>query len=69
MKWLTEIPDKINKNIRMKKEARKIFIQNKRVLLKSKLEQMEIVYNSNKAKKFYQEVNSIRRIETTDIIG
>jgi len=53
----------------MKKEARKIFIQNKRVLLKSKLEQMEIVYNSNKAKKFYQEVNSIRRIETTDIIG
>ena len=29
--------------------------------MKSKLEQMEIAYNNNEAKKFYQEVNSIRK--------
>jgi len=51
MKWLTEIPDTINKSIRIKKEAYKIFMQKKRVLLKSKLGQMEIAYNSNKTKK------------------
>jgi len=31
----------------------------KRVLFKSKLEQTEIAYNNNEAKKHYQEVNSI----------
>jgi len=33
----------------------------KRVLFKSKLEQMEIVYHNNEAKRIYQEVNSIRK--------
>jgi len=45
-KWLTEIPDKINKNIKIQ-EAHKIFRQKKRVLFKSKLEQTEIAYNNN----------------------
>jgi len=33
-----------------------------RVLFKSKLEQMEIAYNNNEAKKFYQEVSSMRKV-------
>jgi hypothetical protein len=41
----------------------------KRVLLKSKLEQMEITYNSNEAKKYYQEFNTIRRIQSTYSTG
>jgi len=44
-----------------KREAIKIFRQRKRVLFKSKLEYLEIACNSNEAKKFYQEVNSIRK--------
>jgi len=43
-----------------KRKAHKIFRQKKRVLFKSKLEQMEIAYN-NEAKKFYEEVNTIRK--------
>jgi hypothetical protein len=51
----------MNKNIKVKeKEALKIFRQKKRVLFKSKLEQMEIAYTGREAKKFCQEVNSIR---------
>jgi len=54
----------INRNARQneqeykanRKGAYKIF-KKKRVLFKSKLEQMEIAYNNNEAKKFYQ--NSI----------
>jgi hypothetical protein len=45
-----------------KRKAHKIFRQKKRVLFKSKLEQMETAYNDNETKKFYQEVNSIRKI-------
>ena len=48
----------MNKNKR--KEAHKIYRQKKRVLCKSKLEQMEIA-NKNEAKKFYQEVYSVRK--------
>jgi len=46
-------------NENKRKEAHKISIYKKRVLCKSKLEQMEIA-NKNEAKKLYQEVNSIR---------
>ena len=59
----------INRNTRQsvqecedkRKEACKIFRQKKRVLSKSKLEQMEISYNNNETNKFYQEVNCIRK--------
>jgi hypothetical protein len=44
-----------------RKEAHEIFRQKERVLFKSKLEQMEIAYNNNETKKFYQEVNCIRK--------
>ena len=45
-----------------RKEAIKIFRQKKkRVLYKSNLEQIEIAYTDNEAKKFYQKVNSIRK--------
>jgi len=44
-----------------RKAAHKTFWQNKRVLFKSKLEQMEFAYNNNEAKKIYQQVNIIRR--------
>jgi C-terminal processing protease CtpA/Prc len=44
-----------------RKEAYKIFRQKKRVMFKSQLEKMETAYNNNEAKKFYQEVNSIRK--------
>ena len=44
-----------------KRKTHKIFRQRKKVLFKSKLEQMEIAYNNNEAKKCYQEVNSIRK--------
>jgi hypothetical protein len=43
-----------------RKDAHDIFRQ-KKVLFISKLEQMEIAYNNNETKKFYQEVNSIRK--------
>ena len=33
----------------------------KRVLFISKMAQMEVAYNNNKTKKFYQEVKSIRK--------
>jgi len=36
-------------------------IDKKILLCTSKLEQMEIAYNNNEAKKFYHEVNSIRK--------
>jgi hypothetical protein len=56
----------INRNTRQheheykdkRKQEHKIFRQ-KRVLFKSKLEQMKIAYNNNEAKKFYQELYSI----------
>jgi hypothetical protein len=59
----------INRNTRQneqeyedkRKEAHKIFRQKKRVMFKSQLEKMETAYNNNEAKKFYQEVNSIRK--------
>ena len=59
----------INRNTRQneqeykdrRKDAHKIFRQKKRVLFKSKLEQMEIAYNNNDAKKFYKKVNSVRK--------
>ena len=44
-----------------RKEAHKFFRQKKRVLFKSKLEQMRLAYNNSEANKFYQEVNSIRK--------
>jgi len=45
-----------------RKVAHKLFRQKtKRVLFKLKLEQMEIAYNNNEAKKFNQEVNGIRK--------
>jgi len=56
----------INRNTRQneqrhkdKRKACKIFRQKKRGGFKSKLEQMEIAYNNNEAKKFYEEVKSI----------
>jgi hypothetical protein len=59
----------INRNTRQneqehkdkRKEAYKIFRQKKRVMFKSQLEKMETAYNNNEAKKFYQEVSSIRK--------
>jgi len=44
-----------------RKAAHKMFWQNKRVLFKSKLEQMEFAYNNNEANKIDQQVNIIRR--------
>jgi hypothetical protein len=44
-----------------RKDAHEIFRQKKIVLFISKLGQMEIAYNNNETKKFYQEVNSIRK--------
>jgi hypothetical protein len=45
-----------------RKEAHKIFRQEKRAMFKSQLGKMETAYNSNnEAKKFYQEVNNIRK--------
>jgi hypothetical protein len=38
-----------------------MFKQKKRVLFKSKLEQLEIAFYNYEAKKFYQEVNSGRK--------
>ena len=37
------------------------YLQKKRILFKSKLEQMEIAGNNHQAKIFYQEVNSTRK--------
>jgi len=53
------MPDKMNKNIKLKEmEHIKYLDQKKKVYsFKSKLEQMEIAYNNSEAKKFYQ--NSI----------
>jgi transposase-like protein len=49
-----------NKNID-KRKAHKIFRQKKESTVQTKLEQMEIAYNNNEAKKLYHEVNSIRK--------
>jgi hypothetical protein len=49
---------KKNKRIKEKKHIK--YIDKEKVLCKSKLEQMEIA-NNNEAKKFYQEVNIIRK--------
>jgi hypothetical protein len=60
-KMITEMPGKMNKNIRIK-EKHKLFRQKtKRVLFKSKIKQIEIAYNNNEAKKFHQEVNGTRK--------
>jgi hypothetical protein len=58
----------INRNIRQneqeykdkRKEAHKILRQ-KILLSKPKLEQMEVTYSNNEARKLYQEVYSIRK--------
>jgi hypothetical protein len=39
----------------------------KRVLFKSILVEIEIAYNNNETKPFYQEVNSIKMVKTTNI--
>jgi hypothetical protein len=51
------------KNIRTKEKKHSKYLEEekKRILFKSKLEQMEIAYNNNEAKEFYQEVNTIRK--------
>ena len=56
--WLTEMPDKMNKNIKLKEmEHIKYLDQKKKVYsFKSKLEQMEIGYSNNEAKKCCQKV-------------
>jgi len=48
------------KTIKIKEKHIK-YLEKKRVLFKSKLEQMEIAYNNKEANKFYQEVKSIRK--------
>jgi hypothetical protein len=50
----------MNKNIRLQ-EKMCIKYLDKRVLFISKLEQMDIAYHKNEAKRIYQEVNSIRK--------
>jgi hypothetical protein len=55
-------------NKRGYKDKKKRNTQNIYTKIKSKLEQMEIAYNSNEAKKFNQ-VNNITKIETTNIHG
>jgi hypothetical protein len=49
------------KNIKIKEKKHIKYLEKKRVLSKSKLEQLEIAYNNNEANKFYQEVKSIRK--------
>ena len=52
----------MNKNIRINgKKHLQYLDKKKRECFKSKLEQMEIAYSNNEAKKCYQEVNSIRK--------
>jgi hypothetical protein len=55
----------MNKNIEVKEKKQLKYLEQKkkreRVLYKSNLEQMEIVYTDNEAKKFYGKVKSIRK--------
>jgi hypothetical protein len=50
----------MNTNIRIREKKHIKYLDKKTVLFKSKLEQIETAYNNNEARKFYQEVNSIR---------
>jgi len=61
----------MNKNVRVKDKKHIKYSNKKSILFKSKLKQMEISYNINDAKKFYQEVNSIRKglLSQTLLIG
>jgi AAA+ ATPase superfamily predicted ATPase len=49
-----------------KKDAHKLYRQ-KRILFKSQSEQREIACNNNEAKKCYEEMSIIRKIQTTNI--
>jgi len=51
----------MNKNTRIKDKKHIKYLEKKKVLFKSKLEQMEIIYNKNKAKKFYLEMKTTRK--------
>ena len=51
----------MNKNIRIQEKRCIKYLDKKKSIFKSKLEQMEIAYHNNEAKKIYQEVNSIRK--------
>jgi uncharacterized membrane protein YukC len=51
----------MNKNIKIKEEHIKYLDKKREYFLKTKLEQMEIAYNNNEAKKFYQEMKNIRK--------
>jgi len=55
------MPDKMNKNMKVKEKKQLKYLDKKRVFYKANLEQMEIAYTDNEAKKFYQKVNSIRK--------
>jgi hypothetical protein len=51
----------MNKNMRIQEKMCIKSLDKKKVLFKSKLEQMEIAYHNNGAKRVYQEVKSIRK--------
>jgi len=54
----------MNKNVRIKGKKHLQYLDIKRECFKSTLEQMEIAYSNNEAKKFYQYK---KRIQTTNV--